>query len=521
MNSEHQSPSDDHSLCSDHGGENPTVWDLPQVPLGLKQEWLQLETRRHFLGRGVRALGFAGLATLLGKQMPSALANSAPAGGVPSLPMPHYAPKAKRAIYLFMAGSPSQFETWDYKPALADMFDKDLPESVRGGQVLTGMTASQARFPIAPSIYKFARHGKAGHWISELFPYTAKIADELCVMKSLHTEAINHEPAILQITTGNMFPGRPSIGAWLSYGLGAMNEELPTFVVMTSKMPHRTNVQALSNRLWSSGFLSPEHAAVALRAGSDPVLHLNNPAGIGGDVRRAMIDGVNDLNRQLFERVGDPETNARIAQYEMAFRMQTSVPELADLSTEPQSTWDLYGPKAKEPGTFAYNCLMARRLAERGVRFTQVFLRSWDQHSRLPENIKLMAEDSDRASYALVTDLKRRGLLDDTVVIWGGEFGRTVYSQGTLTPTNYGRDHHPRCFSMWMAGGGVKPGVSFGETDDFSYNIVKDPVHIRDLHATLLHLFGLDHNKLSYKHLGLDQRLTGVLPAQVIHDILA
>ncbi len=520
MNSENQFPSDDLNLCSDHGGENPTVWDFPQVPLGLKQEWLQLETRRHFLGRGVRALGFAGLATLLGKQMPSALANAAPAGAAPG-PMPHYAPKAKRAIYLFMAGSPSQFETWDYKPALADMFDKDLPESVRGGQVLTGMTASQARFPIAPSIYKFARHGKAGHWISELFPYTAKIADDLCVMKSLHTEAINHEPAILQITTGNMFPGRPSIGAWLSYGLGAMNEELPTFVVMTSKMPHRTNVQALSNRLWSSGFLSPEHAAVALRAGSDPVLHLNNPAGIGGDVRRAMIDGVNDLNRQLFERVGDPETNARIAQYEMAFRMQTSVPELADLSGEPQSTWDLYGPKAKEPGTFAYNCLMARRLAERGVRFTQVFLRSWDQHSRLPENIKLMAEESDRASYALVTDLKRRGLLDDTVVIWGGEFGRTVYSQGTLTPTNYGRDHHPRCFSMWMAGGGVKPGVSFGETDDFSYNIVKDPVHIRDLHATLLHLFGLDHNKLSYKHLGLDQRLTGVLPAQVIHDILA
>ncbi len=511
--------SPDSHLCSDHGGENPTVWDLPHVSLGLKREWLALETRRHFLGRGVKALGAAGLATLLGRTAPHLLANTAAPGAGPMLP--HFAPKAKRAIYLFMAGSPSQFETWDYKPKLAAMFDKDLPESVRGGQTLTGMTASQVRFPIAPSLYKFAQHGKAGHWMSELFPHTAKVADELCVLKSLHTEAINHEPAILQITTGNMFPGRPSIGAWLSYGLGAANDELPTFVVMTSKMPHRTNVQALSNRLWASGFLSPEHAAVALRAGSDPVLHLNNPGGISGDVRRAMVDGVNDLNRQLFERVGDPEINARISQYEMAFRMQTSVPELTDFSNEPQSTWDLYGPRAKEPGTFAYNCLMARRLAERGVRLTQIFLRSWDQHSRLPTNIKLMAEDSDQPTSALITDLKRRGLLDDTLVIWGGEFGRTVYSQGTLTPDNYGRDHHPRCFSMWMAGGGVKPGLSFGETDDFSYNIVRDPVHIRDLHATILHLFGLDHNKLTFKHQGLDQKLTGVLPAKPIHDILA
>ena len=511
--------SPDHHLCSDHCGENPTVWDLPHVPLGLKREWLDLETRRHFLGQGVKALGWAGLATLLGRSAPNLLAN-APIPGAPAM-LPHYAPKAKRAIYLFMAGSPSQIETWDYKPTLADLFDKDLPESVRGGQTLTGMTASQTRFPIAPSIYKFARQGKAGRFVSELFPYTAKVSDELCVIKSLHTDAINHEPAILQLTTGNMFPGKPSIGSWLSYGLGAMNAELPTFVVMTSKMPHRTNVQALSNRLWSSGFLSPEHAAVALRSGSDPVLYLNNPQGIASDVRRAMIDGVNDLNRQLFERVGDPEINARISQYEMAFRMQTSVPELTDFSNEPQSTWDLYGPKAKEPGTFAYNCLMARRLAERGVRFTQIFLRSWDQHSRLPTNIKLMAEDSDQPTYALVTDLKRRGLLDDTVVIWGGEFGRTVYSQGALTPDNYGRDHHPRCFSMWMAGGGVKPGISYGETDDFSYNIVKNPRHIRDLHATILHLFGLDHNKLSFKFQGLDQKLTGVLPSKVINDLLA
>ena len=508
----------DVAHCSDHCGEQPTVWDLPNVPPALKREWLSLETRRHFLARGANALSWAGLAGLLGGGASRAFASTPAPGG---LRIPHQAPKAKRAIYLFQAGSPSQFETWDYKPALQDMFDQDLPESVRGGQVLTGMTASQARFPIAPSIYKFSQHGKSGHWMSELFPFTARIADELCILKSVHTEAINHEPAILQITTGNMFPGRPSIGSWLSYGLGAMNEELPAFVVMTSKMPHRTNVQALSNRLWSSGFLSPEHAAVALRAGNDPVLHLGNPPGIDGDVRRAMIDGVNELNRQLFERVGDPETNARISQYEMAFRMQTSVPELTDFSNEPQSTWDLYGPKAKEPGTFAYNCLMARRLAERGVRFSQIFLRSWDQHTNLPRNIKLMAEESDQPSYALVTDLKRRGLLDETLVIWGGEFGRTCYSQGVLSRENYGRDHHPRCFSMWMAGGGVKPGISYGETDDFSYNIVKDPVHIRDLHATMLHLFGLDHARFSHKFQGLDQRLTGVLLAQVIDAILA
>lgn len=515
------SPFGDGHLCSDRGGENPTVWDLPQVPLGLKREWLGLETRRHFLGRGMRTLGAAALASLLGRTAPGVLARApgAPAGSPRS--GAHFAPKAKRAIYLFMAGSPSQFETWDYKPALAGMFDRDLPESVRGGQVLTGMTASQARFPIAPSVYAFAQHGKAGHWVSELFPHTAEIADELCVMKSLHTEAINHEPAILQITTGNMFPGRPSIGAWLSYGLGAANDELPTFVVMTSKMPVRANVQALSNRLWSSGFLSPEHAAVALRAGSDPVLYIHDPRGVDGDVRRAMIDGVNDLNRALFERVGDPEINARIAQYEMAFRMQTSVPELADFSDEPASTWELYGERAREPGTFAYNCLMARRLAERGVLFTQIFLRSWDQHTNLPANIREMARECDRPCHALIVDLKRRGLLDDTVVLWGGEFGRTVYSQGVLRRDNYGRDHHPRCFSMWMAGGGVKPGIAYGETDDFSYNITRDPVHVRDLHATLLHLFGLDHQRLSYKFQGLDQKLTGVVPARIIDGILA
>jgi hypothetical protein len=506
----------DSHLCSDHAGEGPTVWDLP-IASALKREWLELETRRHFLSRGGKALAWAGLASILGRSAPQLLAEGAV---LPDI-RPHFAPKAKRAIYLFMAGAPSQLETWDYKPKLADMFDKDLPESVRGGQVLTGMTASQARLPVAPSRFKFSQQGKAGHFVSELMPWTAKIADELAVIKSLYTEAINHEPAILHITTGNMFPGRPSIGSWLSYGLGAVNEELPTFVVMTSKMPVAKNVQALSNRLWSAGFLSPEHAAVALRASSDPVLYIKDAQGIDRQMRRTMVDGVNALNQELYQRIGDPETHARIAQYEMAFRMQTSVPELTDFSDEPASTWDLYGEKAKEPGTFAYNCLMSRRLAERGVRFTQIFLRSWDTHSDVPGRLPILCEDSDRATYALVTDLKRRGMLDDTLVIWGGEFGRTVYSQGGLTRETYGRDHHPRCFSMWMAGGGVKPGVSFGQTDDFSYNIVKDPVHIRDLHATMLHLFGLDHNRLTFKFQGLDQKLTGVVPAKVIDGILA
>ncbi len=502
--------------CSDHGGERPTPLDLPYVPLALKQEWLEAETRRHFLARGSKALAWAGLATLLGRSAPHLLADTS------ALPdrRPHFAPKAKRAIYLFMAGAPSQFETWDYKPKLADMFAQNLPESVRGGQVLTGMTASQAGLPIAPSFAKFSQQGRSGHWVSELFPWTGKVVDELCVIRSLYTEAINHEPAILTMTTGNMFPGRPSLGSWLAYGLGAINEELPTFVVMTSKMPVKQNVQALSNRLWSSGFMSPEYSAVSLRSGSEPVLYLKDPKGMEHDVRRAMITGVNELNQQLFERVGDPEINTRISQYEMAFRMQTSVPELSDFSDEPASTWDLYGPKAKEPGTYAYNCLMARRLAERGVRFTQIFLRTWDNHTNLPTGIRAMCEDCDQPTYGLITDLKRRGMLDDTLVVWGGEFGRTVYSQGQLTPDNYGRDHHPRCFSMWMAGAGTRPGITYGQTDDFSYNIVKNPVHVRDLHATILHQFGFDHNKLTFKFQGLDQRLTGVIPARVIPEIL-
>lgn len=484
--------------------DNPELNDLPS------------QTRRDFLSQGGAVLAWAGLATLLGKE---ARASTEPRSSARHLP--HFAPKAKRAIYLFMSGAPSQFETWDYKPKLTDMFDKDLPETVRGGQVLTGMTAGQARLPIAPSLYQFQQHGQAGHWVSELFPWTAKVVDELAIIKSMHTDAINHEPAILLISTGAMFAGKASMGAWLSYGLGAINEELPAFVVLTSKMPWTLNAQALSNRLWSSGFLPPEYSGVALRSGASPVLYLKDPPGVSRKMRRAMLDGVNGLNQRLFDRLGDSEIKTRIAQYEMAFRMQSSVPDLIDLSNEPSSTWDLYGEKAKEPGTFAYNCLMARRLAERGVRFTQVFLRSWDHHIRLPEGIRALAEDSDRPTYALIADLKRRGMLEDTLVMWGGEFGRTVYSQGTLTKNDYGRDHHPRCFSMWMAGGGIKPGIAYGETDDFSYNIVKDPVHVRDLHATILHQFGIDHGKLSFKFQGLDQKLTGVIPAKVVTALLA
>lgn len=476
------------------------------------------QARRHFLSQGGTVLAWAGLASLLGKDAVSGTAPAQPGG---ALRLPHFAPKAKRAIYLFMAGAPSQIETWDYKPKLPSMFGEDLPESVRGNQVLTGLTAGQARLPIAPSLYKFQQYGQAGHWVSELFPWTAKVVDDLAIIKSVHTDAINHEPAILLMSTGVMFPGKPSIGSWLSYGLGAINEELPTFVVLTSKMPWPINVQAISNRLWSSGFLAPEHSAVALRSGASPVLFLKDPPGVNRSLRRAMLDGVQALNQQLFNRVGDPETQARMAQYEMAFRMQASVPDLIDLSDEPASTWELYGDQAREPGTFANNCLLARRMAERGVRFTQIFLRSWDHHTKLPAGVRTLSADADRPTYALITDLKRRGMLEDTLVVWGGEFGRTVYCEGHLTKDDYGRDHHPRCFSMFLAGGGVKPGISYGETDDFSYNVVKDPVHVRDLHATLLHLFGIDHNKLTFRFQGLDQKLTGVVPAHVVRGLLA
>lgn len=501
-------------LCSDHGGEGPSILNLA-IPDGMKREWLELATRRQFLSRAGKSLAWASVAGLLARY-----GSTAQAAEMQHSLLPHFAPKAKRAIYLFMAGGPSQIEMLDYKPQLMQRYDQDLPESVRGGQQLTGMTASQSRFPVAPSIFPFKQYGQAGHWMSDLMPHTAKMADELAVIRSLHTDAINHEPAILLINSGNMVPGKASIGSWVSYGLGAINEDLPTFVVLTSKLPHYKNVQALSSRLWSAGFLSPEHAGVALRSGGDPVIHLSNPKGVPAAMRRAMIDNVAEMNRELYDRIGDPETNARIAQYEMASRMQTSVPELTDLSNEPQSVWDMYGPKAKEPGTYAYNCLMARRLAERGVRFTQIFHRSWDTHGDLPSSMRILAEDMDRPTGALLADLKQRGLLDDTLVVWGGEFGRTVYSQGGLTKENYGRDHHPRCFSMWMAGGGVKAGTIYGETDDFSYNVTKDPMHVRDLNATILHLLGVDHEKLTFKFQGLDQKLTGVEPARVVKELL-
>jgi hypothetical protein len=464
--------------------------------------------RRSFLSLGTATAltGFSGGAWAVGQ---------APAG-VPGFKTPHTVPHAKRMIQLIMGGGPPQFETFDYKPELVKYFNKDLPESVRGNQVLTGMTAGQARLPVAPSLFKFAQHGQSGAWVSDLFPWTAKIADELTIVKSMHTDAINHEPGILLFNTGRMFFGKASLGAWLNYALGPINNELPAYIVLMSKSSWLKNVQAFSNRLWSAGFLPSEYSGVALRSGRQAILHLQDVPGVSRSTRRAMLDAVQKFNTRRLEEMGQPDIAVRVAQYEMAYRMQQSVPNLVDLRDEPASTWELYGPAAREPGTFAYNCLIARRLAERGVRMTQIFHRSWDHHSFLPEGMRACASDVDRGCYALIADLKRRGLLEDTVVTWGGEFGRTVYSQGTLTATDYGRDHHPRCFSIWMAGGGFKPGISYGRTDEFSYNIVENPVHVRDFHATVLNRFGFDHQRLTFKAQGLDERLTGVMPAKVI-----
>ena len=484
-------------------------------------ELLLSETRRQFFARGASGLGAIALAKLMGTEASAATSPAtAVVGGLPGLP--HFAPKAKRGIYLHMVGAPPQMELLDYKPGMKEWFDKDLPDSVRMGQRLTTMTSGQTRFPIAPSAFSFRQYGQAGAWVSELLPNTAKMVDDLAIVRSMHTEAINHEPAITFIQTGNMFAGKPCIGAWMAYGLGSMNQDLPTFVVLNATHSHpKANVQAISARLWSAGFLSAQYAGVSLRSGGDPVLYIRNPEGVEAPVRRRMLDGLNALNQIQYEKVGDPETRVRIAQYEMAFRMQSSVPELTDLSKEPASTFDLYGEDARKGGTFANSCLMARRLVERGVRFVQVYHRGWDVHFSLPEVLPSQCRDVDRACWALVQDLKSRGLLDDTLVAWGGEFGRTVYSQGKLTPTDYGRDHHPRCFSLWMAGGGVKAGTVYGETDEFSYNVVKDPVHVRDFQATMLHLFGIDHERFSYKYQGLDQKLTGVEKAYVVKPLLA
>lgn len=473
-------------------------------------------SRRQFFRKSGTGLGMVALATLLGQRGISAAESLA---GIQNM-LPQMAPKAKRVIYISLIGAPSQLDLFDYKPDLKKRFKEDLNDWLKAqGQRLTGMTSGQASFPLAPSIFNFKQHGQSGTWVSELLPWTAKMTDDICVIKSMHTDAINHEPANQLIYTGSMQSGKASIGSWLSYGLGSMNEELPAFVVLhaTHSSPF-SNVQAISSRLWGSGYLPGKHSGVALRSLGDPVLFLKDTAGISRETRRNMLDGMNDLNRRSFSAIRDPEIENRIQQYEMAFRMQASVPELTDLSKETEGTYQLYGEDSKKRGTFANSAIMARRLAERGVRFVQIFHRGWDQHGSLPRDLASQCKDVDQGCYGLIQDLKQRGMLEDTLVVWGGEFGRTIYSQGKLTATDYGRDHHPRCFSIWMAGGGIKGGQVYGETDEMSYNIVKDPAHIRDLHATMLHALGLEHERLSFKFQGLDQRLTGVEPAKVLKD---
>jgi hypothetical protein len=479
-------------------------------------------TRRSFFGKSASSgLGIAALATLLAEDS-QAVGPPPPVqkavGGLPGLP--HFRPKAKRVIYLFQSGAPSQLDLFDPKPGLEKLRGKELPASVRMGQRLTGMTATQSSFPLAPSLYRFARHGKSGAWLSELLPHTSRVADELCFIRSMHTEAINHDPAVTFFQTGAQLAGRPSIGSWLSYGLGSLSRDLPAFVVMISRGSGNPVDQPLYDRLWGSGFLPSKYQGVKFRSGGDPVLYLSNPDGVGTTTRRTMLDDLAKLNQMRLSEVGDPEISTRISQYEMAFRMQTSVPELLDLSKEPRRVLDMYGPEALKPGTFAANCLLARRLAERGVRFIQLFHRGWDQHTNLPKQITGQCRDIDQPSAALVRDLKQRGLLDDTLVVWGGEFGRTVYCQGTLTRENYGRDHHPRCFTIWLGGGGIRPGLTYGETDDFSYNIASQAVHVHDLHATMLHLLGIDHKKLTFKFQGRHHRLTDV-HGEVVNALLA
>ena len=484
------------------------------------ENYIKQETRRQFFGRSAKGLGLAALASLL--PWTSVSANE-PAKLSGENDLPHFAPRAKRAIYLFMSGAPSQLDMYDYKPKMQEQYDKELPETIRNGQRLTTMTSGQSRFPVAPSIYEFKKHdnGGDGMWVSELLPETSKVLHEMAFVRSVWTEAINHDPAITYICTGNQLPGRASLGSWLSYGLGSENEDLPAFVVLNSTWTGRPEAQALYNRLWGNGYLPSRHQGVLMRNDGDPVLFLSNPTGVSDKMRRRMLDSLGALNQRTYEQYGDPETLARIAQYEMAFRMQSSVPELVDLSDEPESVLDLYGPDVRKPGTFAYNCLLARRMAERGVRFTQIFHRGWDQHFNLPVDLPNSCRDIDRATYGLLTDMRQRGLLDDTLVVWGGEFGRTIYCQGKLTKKTYGRDHHPRCNTMWLAGAGVKGGVVHGETDDFGYNVTKDPVHIRDLNATILNILGIDHERFVYKYQGLDQRLTGVEEARVVKEIMA
>ncbi len=481
--------------------------------------------RRNFLTKTSLGIGALALSSLIGKSVLGELANTlANESSSASLEqeilkaLPHFAPKAKRVVYLFMSGGPSQFETFDYKPKLVDLFGQELPDSIRQGQRLTGMSGSQSTLPVVPSIFKFNQHGQSRTWVSELLPHTAQVVDDLCIIKSIHSEAINHDPALTFFQTGNQLPGRASIGSWLSYGLGSDNSNLPTFIVLVSK--NAAKDQPLYARLWGNGFLPSEHQGVQFRAGKDPVLFLDNPEGYEGKDRQEMLAYLNKLNKLQNDAYGDPEVDARIAQYEMAYRMQTSIPEVMSTADETDEVFELYGPDSRDPGTYAANCILARKLLEKDVKFVQLYHQGWDHHGNLPENMQKQCKDTDQATAAFIKDLKRRGLLEDTLVIWGGEFGRTVYSQGKLLPESYGRDHHPRCFTMWMAGAGVKAGISYGETDDFSYNIVKDPVHVHDFHATLMHIMGIDHERLTYKFQGRRFRLTDV-EGKVVKDILS
>ncbi|MEO0454250.1 MAG: DUF1501 domain-containing protein [Verrucomicrobiota bacterium] len=479
------------------------------------EEYCLNVTRREFFSKLAVGAGSIALGDLLTRE---GLASSDPlrAG---SLGAPHIAPKAKRVIYLFQNGGPSQLDIFDYKPGLANKFNEDLPDSVRKGQRVTGMTANQARFPVAPSIFEFSKYknNQDGLWVSELYPHTASMAHEMCVMYGMNTEAINHVPGITFLQTGHQQPGRPAMGSWMSYGLGRANDNLPSYVVMISQ--GYGNMQAISSDLWSSGFLPSEHQGINFRGAGDPVLFLSDPKGINRHDRRRMLDAIADLNQEEYHRTRDEEIMARVAQYEMAYRMQVSVPELTDITNEDEATLSLYGPDVHTPGTYAYNCLMARRMAERGVRFIQLYNRGWDQHRKLPSEIRKQCQASDQPQAGLLKDLKRRGMLDETLVVWGGEFGRGVYSQGALTQSDYGRDHHPKCFTMWMAGGGVKPGITYGKTDDYSYNIVEGGIHVHDLHATMFHLLGINHEKLTYRYQGRDFRLTDV-HGHIVKDIL-
>lgn len=480
------------------------------------QNYIPNYTRRDFLTKTSLGLGAVALGSMLSPQMLAAKPNLMIDTGNGILGKPHFSPKVKRVIYLFQSGGPSQIDLYDPKPMLIERNGEELPESIRKGQRLTGMTAGQKSFPLAGSHFKFKQRGKSGAWISELLPYTSQVADDLCFVKSMYTEAINHDPAATFIQTGSQLPGRPSIGSWLSYGLGTDNQNLPAFCVLVTK--DKTG-QPLYGRLWGNGFLPSRHQGVQFRAGKDPVLYLNNPPGISGKDRKRQLDYLKELQELQYQQVEDPEIHSRIAQYEMAYRMQTSVPDVMDASGEPDYIYDMYGEDSRTPGTYAANCLLARRLAEKGVKFIQLYHQGWDQHGNLPTNLPIQAKETDQASAALVQDLKQRGMLEDTLVIWGGEFGRTNYSQGQLTKTNYGRDHHPRCFTIWMAGAGIKSGISYGATDEFGYNTTENPVHVHDFQATLMHLLGIDHERLTFKHQGRRYRLTDV-HGKVVKDIL-